>query len=163
MEFLRGALHEMNATVNITRAMLIAGAGLLSAVALGVRAQQASHATDFTTTEYCDPPHQQQIKSILSGAEAQPQPGGLLIIKQLKLRTFYPDGSLKIVVTAPECIYDTMGGTASSGGPLQLQNGDGTFRVAGEGFLWRQTNQFLTISNQVHTRIENGAKTNIKP
>ena len=98
--------------------------------------------TDFTTTEYYEPPHQQQVKSILSGAEAQPQPGGLLIIKQLKLRTFYPDGQPDMIVTAPECIYDTMSGTASSAGPLHLQNGDGKFMVEGEGFLWRQT-QFL--------------------
>jgi len=153
----------MSAAANITRAWLLAGAAGLSAIALGVRAQQSGHATEFTTTEYFEPPHQQRIKYILSGAEAQPQPGGLLIIKQLQLKTFDPDGKLNIIVTAPECIYDTMGGTASSGGPLQLQNGDGTFRVAGEGFLWRQSNQFLTISNQVRTRIENGMKTNIKP
>jgi len=153
----------MSAAANITRAWLLAGAAGLSAIALGVRAQQSGHATEFTTTEYWDAPHQQQIKTILSGAEAQPQPGGLLIIKQLKLRTFDLDGSLKIIVTAPECIYDTMGGTASSGGPLQLQNGDGTFRVEGEGFLWRQTNSLLTISNQVRTRIETGAKPTIKP
>jgi hypothetical protein len=153
----------MNAAANITRAALIAGGALLSAVVLGVRAQQTGHATDFTTTQYWETPHQQQIKSILSGAEAQPQPGGLLIIKQLQLRTFDLDGNLKIIVTAPECVYDTLGATASSGGPLQLQNGDGTFRVAGEGFLWRQTNSLLTISNQVRTRIEAGAKTNLKP
>jgi hypothetical protein len=153
----------MNAAVNITRAALIAGTVLLSAIALAVRAQQTGHATDFTTTEYFPAPNQQQVKSVLSGAEAQPQSGGLLIIKQLQLKTFDLDGKLNIIVTAPECIYDTMAGTASSGGPLQLQNGDGTFRVEGEGFLWRQTNQFLTISNQVRTRIETGAKTNIKP
>jgi hypothetical protein len=46
---------------------------------------------------------------------------------------------------------------------LRLENGDGKFQVAGEGFLWRQTNSFLTISNQVLTRIENGAKANIIP
>ncbi|MGO8838956.1 MAG: hypothetical protein ACLQAH_12400 [Limisphaerales bacterium] len=139
-----------------------AGAALALAAALGVRAQPTGHATDFTTTEYYEPPHQQQVKSILSGAEAQPQPGGLLIIKQLKLRTFGLDGTPEKVVTAPECIYDTQGATASSAGPLQLQNVDGTFRVEGEGFLWRQTNSFLTISNNVRTWIEKDAKTNFK-
>jgi hypothetical protein len=142
---------------------LAAGAALSLAVVLGVRAQHSGRATDFTTTEYYEPPHQQQIKSVLSGAEALPQSGGLLIIKQLKLRTFDLDGKLEMIVTAPECIYDTMGGTARSAGPLQLQNGDGKFHVEGEGFLWRQTNFFLTISNKVHTVIENGAKMNIKP
>jgi hypothetical protein len=165
MGFVRGALREMKAKANITQASLAAGAGLLFAVALGVRAQQngVQHANNFTTTEYYEPPHQQQIKSILSGAEALPQPGGLLIIKQLKLRTFDPDGKPEMVVTAPECIYDTLGGTARSAGPLQLQTGDGKFHVEGEGFLWRQTNSFLTISNNVRTVIENGATMNTKP
>jgi len=153
----------MNTAANLTRTLLMVVAAGLSAIALGLRAQQSGHATDFTTTYYFEPPHQQQIKSILSGAEAQPQSGGLLVIKQLKLRTFDLNGRLNKIVTAPECIYDTMSGTASSGGPLHLQNGDGTFSVEGEGFLWRQTNSLLTISNQVLTRIEAGAKTNIKP
>lgn len=145
--------------------LLAAGAGLLFAVAPGIRAQQngVQHANDFTSTEYYGPTNQQQIKSIVSGAEALPQPGGLLIIKQLKLRTFYPDGKPEIIVTAPECLYDTMSGTASSTGPLHLQTGDGKFRVEGEGFLWRQTNSFLIISNNVRTVIENGAITNTKP
>ena len=155
----------MNAKVNITRAWLAAGAGLLFAVAPGVRAQQngVQHANNFTTTEYYEPPHQQQIKSILSGAEALPQPGGLLIIKQLKLEMFNPDGKLEWVVNAPECVYDTFKGVANSPGHLQVRTGDGKFRVEGEGFLWRQSDSFLTISNNVRTVIENGAIMNTKP
>ena len=67
---------------------------IVFAAAPGVRAQPngVQHANDFTSTEYFEPPHQQQIKSILSGAEALPQPGGLLIIKQLKLEMFSLDG-----------------------------------------------------------------------
>ena len=148
----------MNTRAVMIRFWLAAGVVWLAAVVSILRAQQSGHATDFTTTEYYEPPRQQQVKSILSGAEALPQTGGVLIIKQLKLRTFDPDGKSQIIVTAPECIYDTQGGTARSAGPLQLENGDGKFHVEGVGFLWRQTNNFLTISNNVHTRIEGGAK-----
>jgi len=155
----------MNAKANITRASLAAGAVLLFAVAPGVRAQQngVQHANNFTTTEYYEPPHQQQIKSILSGAEALPQPGGLLIIKQLKLEMFNLDGKLEWVVNAPECVYDTFKGVANSPGHLQVRTGDGKFRVEGEGFLWRQSDSFLTISNNVRTVVENEAKMNTKP
>ena len=139
---------------------LAAGAALSLAVAPGVRAQQSGSATDFTHTEYY--PNQQQVKSILSGAEVLLRPGGRFIIKQLKLQTFDSDGKTNMVVTAPECLYDEKNGTASSAGPVQLQNGDGKYRVAGEGFLWRQTNSFLTISNNVHTVIEDRAKLNTK-
>jgi hypothetical protein len=155
----------MNAKVNITRAWLAAGAGLLFAVAPGVRAQQngVQHANNFTTTEYYEPPHQQQIKSILSGAEALPQSGGLLIIKQLKLEMFNPDGKLEWVVNAPECVYDTFKGVANSSGHLQVRTGDGKIRTEGDGFLWRQSDQFLTISNNVRTVVENAATMNTKP
>lgn len=115
------------------------------------------HASDFTSVEYYPAPNQQQIKSRLSGAEAQPLPGGLLAIKQLKLETFGTDGKSEIVVQAPECLYDQLGGTASSAGRLQVQYQDGKIRVEGEGFLWRQNDSFLTISNRISTVLQFGA------
>jgi hypothetical protein len=155
----------MNAKANIARAWLAAGAGLLFTIMSGVRAQQSGvqHASNFTSTEYYGPPNQQQIKSILSGAEALPQPGGLLIIKQLKLETFNLDGKLEWVVMAPECVYDTFKGVANSPGHLEVRTGDGKFHVEGEGFLWRQSDSFLTISNNVRTVVEHGAMLNTRP
>jgi hypothetical protein len=125
-------------------------------VAVVVRAQQtaASHASDFSSVEYFEAPHAQQMKSRLSGAEASPQADGLLLIKQIRLEEFDVDGKLEVVAEAPECVYDTMNGVASSAGHLQLQTGDGNMQIEGEGFLWRQTNQWLTISNRVQTVIE---------
>ena len=155
----------MNAKANITWAWLAAGAGLLLfAVAPGVRAQpnDVQRANNFTSTEYYGPTNHQQIKSILSGAEALPQPGGLLIIKQLKHEIFNPDGRLEWVVNAPECVYDTFKGVANSPGHLEVRSGDGKFRTEGDGFLWRQSEQFLTISNNAHSVIENGALMNTK-
>jgi len=155
----------MNVQTNIARALLAVGAGLWFAVAPGVRAQPngIQHVNNFTSTEYYGPTNQQQIKSILSGAEALPQPGGLLIIKQLKLEMFNPDGRLEWVVNAPECVYDTFKGVANSPGHLEVRTGDGKFRTEGDGFLWRQSEQLLTISNNACSVIENGATMNIKP
>jgi hypothetical protein len=68
---------------------------------------------------------------------------------------FAEDGKLEWIVTAPECVYDSVNFTANSAGPLQLQTGDGKIRVDGDGFLWRQNDSFLTISNHVQTVIEN--------
>ena len=116
------------------------------------------HASDFTSVEYYPAPNQQQMKSRLSGAEAQPLAGGLLAIKQLKLETFGPNGKPEIVVNAPECVYDQSNGTASSAGPLQVQYQEGKIRVEGEGFLWRQDDSFLTISNHVSTVVKFGSE-----
>jgi len=124
------------------------------------RAQQtpAGYATDFTSVEYYTAPNQMRMKSRLSGAEAQPMEGGLLLIKQLKLEMFATNGQPQVVVNAPECVYDSANGTANSSGKLLLQNGDGKIRIEGEGFLWRQTDEFLTISNSVRTTIESDGK-----
>jgi len=155
----------MKVPTNIARILAIAGTGLLFVTTPGIFAQQdtVSRANNFTTIEYYGGTNRLQMKSRLSGAEALPQPGGLLIIKQLKLETFYLNGNPEIVVTAPECLYDPMGGTASSAGPLHLQTGDGKFHIEGEGFLWRQTNSFLTISNKVRSAGESGATIGTKP
>lgn len=121
-----------------------------------VRAQQGGvgRANGFSSVEYFDAPDEKQMKTRLSGAEAQPLAGGLLVIKQLKLETFDPDGKPGWVVDAPDCVYDTLDGAASSPGHLELRSGDGKFRVEGDGFLWRRDDSFLTISNNVQTVIE---------
>lgn len=131
---------------------------ILIFTAMAGRAQSnvVGHASDFTSVEYYPAPNQQQMKSRLSGAEAQPLAGGLLAIKQLKLETFGPDGKSEIIVNAPECIYNQLSGTASSAGRLQVQYQEGKIRVEGEGFLWRQSDSFLTISNRVSTVLKFG-------
>lgn len=138
--------------------LLLAGAILVLAATISpAQTNLTGHASDFTSVEYYPSPNQQQIKSRLSGAEAQPLPGGLLAIKQLKLETFGPDGKSEIVVNAPECLYDQLGGTASSTGRLQVQYQEGKIRVEGEGFLWRQSDSSLTISNRISTVLEFGS------
>jgi hypothetical protein len=112
------------------------------------------HATDFTSESYFEPPHEQQVKLRLSGGEASPLPGGLLEVKKLRVETFNETGKPEVIVRAPQCTYAPLDGVASSAGQLELQTGDGRFRVAGEGFLWRQSASSLTISNRVRTVID---------
>lgn len=111
-------------------------------------------ASRFSSVEYFEAPHQQQMKTRLSGAEATPLPDGLIAITQLQIERFGEDGKLEMIVNAPNCVYDTMKGTARSPGPLKLQTGDGNYRVTGDGFLWRQSESSLTISNNVRSVIE---------
>jgi hypothetical protein len=141
-----------------------AGVILSAVVALGffaARAQQAAptgHSSDFSSVQYFEPPHQLLMKSRLSGAEAQPLAGGLLVIRQLKLETFDTNGVPGLIVKAPECVYDTVHGLANSPGHLRLETADGSSHVDGDGFLWLQANQKLYISNHVQTVIEPGPK-----
>jgi hypothetical protein len=157
MEAVRGALRGMKDQLN--NVILI----LSVLMALGyftVRAQQATtgQANNFSSVEYFEPPHQTMMRTRLSGAEAQPLAGGLLVIRQLKLETFDSNGVPGLIVKAPDCVYDTLHGVASSPGHLRLETADGSSHVEGDGFLWRQTDSFLTISNHVQTVIESTPK-----
>lgn len=128
------------------------------AFAVNGRAQEmpvGSSASDFSSVNYFEPPHQQQMKSRLSGAEVEPLSGGGLVrIKKLKIETFDVDGKPQFVASAPECIYDPLNGVANSSGELHLRTGDGQLQIDGQGFLWQQRDSFLTISNQIRTIIE---------
>jgi len=117
----------------------------------------------FTSVQYYDPPNQMQVRSRLSGAEAQPMTGGLLVVKGLKLEMFATNGEPQVIIHAPECIYNTLKHTAYSPGHLLLQNGDDKIRVEGDGFLWRQDDSFLTISNSVRTTVETAANERFAP
>ena len=115
----------------------------------------AGHATGFTTESYYEAPHEQQVKIKLSGADASPLPGGLLDVKQMRVETYTADGKPELVVRAPQCTYAPLdGGAANSAGHIKLQTADGKFQVEGDGFLWRQNDNVLTISNRVRTLID---------
>jgi hypothetical protein len=147
--------NHVTCHLSLVTPLLAAGLVLFSALPSGhAQPGGVQHVSDFTSIEYFEPPHQQQMKSRLSGAEAQPQAGGLLVIKQLKLETFTLGGKPEIVVTAPECVYDAFNHVASSPGHLQVQSGDGKFHVEGDGFLWRQNDSWLTISNNVYSVVK---------
>jgi hypothetical protein len=113
---------------------------------------------DFRVPEYYDPPHETRIKTLLEGAEAQPESGGRVLIRNLKLQTFDVDGRDQLLVEAPHCVFDTAQRAVHSPGRLQARTADGKFYLEGEGFLWQQTNSNLIISNRVHTVISSVPK-----
>jgi hypothetical protein len=129
---------------------------LLSLALINAGAQQfplAGSMSDFSSSQYFEPPYQQQVKSRISGAEAQQITEELWLIKQVKIEKFDATGKLQVVAEAPECVYDHINGVANSPGELHIRSGNGQWRINGEGFLWRQNDSWLTISNQVHTVI----------
>ena len=152
----------MKNAVSKTVSVLAAFALLALAVVVS-RAQQntTGRANNFTSVEYQDPPHQMTMKSRLSGAEASPMAGGLLVIKNLSLEFFDTNGVKQVTIKAPHCIYDTQKAEANSAGHLWMETGDGTSHCEGDGFLWRQSNSLLTISNNVRTVLNSETKTGL--
>ena len=134
------------------------GVVLFAALLLACVAQQfpLGQFRDFSLPEYYDAPHETQMKSLLQGEEAVPKAEGKILIKKLKLQTFREDGGGEFVMQADDCLYDTDRRTAESPGPLVMKTADGRFSTQGEGFLWRENDSVLIISNRVHTVIRAG-------
>lgn len=108
----------------------------------------------FAPGGYYPPPHQKQLRSLLTGASAEQQPGGVSLIKEGKFETFLENGQGETVVEAPLCFYEEKGDhSLHSPGTLRVQTADGKFSITGEGFRYVQTNSSLFISNRAHTII----------
>jgi lipopolysaccharide export system protein LptA len=129
---------------------------LLAAAPTSPRAQpaQIGVGSNFNLTDYYPFPNQRQMKFKLTGTEARPLPGEKVLLKNMKLQSFRPNGVREIVIEAPECLYDRPTRQAGSPGPLQVQSGDGRFQIAGDGFAWRQDTKSLIISNQIRSTIQ---------
>jgi lipopolysaccharide export system protein LptA len=131
-------------------ALVVLALGLALFPLLG-HAQPIGTVLGFKIPEYYPPPHDTQMKSMLEGARAERQPDGRYLVTEAKWRTFRVTGEGELAVAAPQCFYDQSQRTVSSAGPLHVQTGDGKFSIEGEGFLYRQTNSTLVVSNRVHT------------
>src|ERR1039458_9384946 len=115
------------------------------------QAQPLLKVRGFKVPEYYPPPDDTQMKSMLEGAQADGQPDGRYLITEAKWRTFGLTGEGELNAKAPQCFYDQRKRTVSSAGPLHMETVDGKFSIDGEGFLYRQTNSTLLVSNRVHT------------
>lgn len=149
----------MNSSAAKFRLLAVATALALAPALL--RAQQSpvqklptGHGRDFTMESYFEPPHERQVKMRMTGAEVTSLPGSLQDVHRMRIDSFRATGELEVTVRAPQCTFAPFDGVANSAGRLELQTGDGRFRMEGEGFLWRQNDQFLTVSNRVRTVIE---------
>ena len=120
--------------------------------------------SNYAVPENFPPPHETQMKSLLEGDEAELQSGShQVLIRRVKWQLFNENGTNQLIVRAPQCFYDYTQKTVYSDGHLEAQSGDGRFFFEGEGFLLHMTNQTLTLSNRVHTIINNARPAAPKP
>lgn len=152
-----GKIFVQIAAIFGARALM--GFVLVYFAAMNSRAQEfpiAGVMSDPRFEQYFEQPYQQQIKSRISGTEAQEVSDNVWLIKQARIEKFDTDGKLQMVAEAPECLYDRGNAVAQSPGKLHIRSGNGQMQIDidGEGFLWRQNDSSLTISNEVQTVIE---------
>jgi hypothetical protein len=145
----------------------ISALAILSAAAVTfcVQAQQVGRveASSFKVQlETYPPPHETQIKTLLQGKKADPQPGGVVIFTEPRIDRFTTNGLLELQVRSPECTFDIMKRTVSSTNMIQVEMTGGRFFTEARGYL-RMTNGTILLSNDVRTVIRTDGRTFKKP
>ena len=126
---------------------------------LAASAQQPSlgiKLSKFNVPVYYEPPNQTQLRWLLKGAQATPQTNGTMLVEEVTLEQFQPGGAREMLIETPDCRFSYATREASSARPLKMLLQEGRFALEGEGFLWRQTNALLVISNRVRTTVRGG-------
>lgn len=111
---------------------------------------------DFVWPDYYPPPHETQLRFRLRAAEATPSEGSWVQVRQVTLARFSPQGQTELFVQAERCLFHTGTQEARSEGPLELRLQGDRMTLEGVGFLWRQTNGWLVVSNRVRTHLRGG-------
>ena len=111
---------------------------------------------DFVWPEYHPPPHEKQLRFRLQAAEAEPGEGAWVRAREVVAERFTTDGGVEFQVRAPRCEFHTATQEARSDGPLEVRLQSDRLVLEGRGFLWRQTNACLVVSNQVRTLLRGG-------
>jgi lipopolysaccharide export system protein LptA len=112
----------------------------------------------FKVAEPYGPPYETRTKSILEGGKGLPLGRSITLLSDgVTLRTFSVTNTPQIKVDCRECFYNSTNREVNSAGPIHMQTADGKFQIEGTGFLWRQTNSSLFISNNVHTLIQSSS------
>jgi hypothetical protein len=120
---------------------------------VGGLAAQGGTAGAFRVPEYYDKPNSGKLRSLLTGTVPALQPDGTLRLATVRLMTFDLDGTTNLVFTGTNCLLDAKNRIVYSADRLEMRTGDERLYVSGTGFLFRQTNSQIIISNQVHTII----------
>jgi lipopolysaccharide export system protein LptA len=155
MNFQRSKLNPLRST-QLCGARWLAGA-LLLLIGVGSGLGQANLpgvVTGYNATRYYPAPNFRQMEMKLTGAEAMQLPGAAKQFRIIKpvFVSFEPTGATQVTIETPECIFDETDSKArrvSSTETLAMRTGDGRFSIVGKGFLWRQEEKILIISNDV--------------
>jgi lipopolysaccharide export system protein LptA len=113
----------------------------------------------YTVTQYHPAPNFKQLQMKLTGTEAVPLdgPGQRYQVTRPHFQSFQTNGALQVTIETPQCIYDgsdAKARTVSSADKLSMRSGQGDFSIEGKGFLWRQNEKILVISNDVRALVQ---------
>ncbi len=77
----------------------------------------------------------------------------VLRIRDFQVETFRADETPELIGKAPECVLNLTTKSATSSGPIRIEQVGGRFTHAGTGFAWDHENGRLEISNRVRSTV----------
>lgn len=137
-------------SASLRRLRILVGLCLASHLA----AQTGEVYKGFKLLDYYKPSN--KLKSQITGATAEVQGNGLVLVKKVRIQDYLEDGTTNLTATARECIVDPKSGSAYSPAQLEVETARGQLTLQGRGFFYERTNFNLTLSNQVETTIYRG-------
>lgn len=108
--------------------------------------------------EYYAAPHDNQIKTMLIGARARIEPGGKILMNDIRVEMFDEKGALNATAEAPECTFYSDTRFLCSTGHVKVVRLELQDSIEGDGFSYQQTNSLMFISNNVVTLAHNVQK-----
>jgi hypothetical protein len=92
-----------------------------------------------------------RLDALVTGKGARTLPAGQVQLTEFRRESYTDEGRTNLIIVATNCVFDPASRSARSSDGLRVQSGDGQLSIEGIGFIWRQTNLTLTISNSVRT------------
>src|SRR6476469_6990836 len=92
---------ERRLRIGLSLALFLAAGSINAAQVL----QQVT-ATNPKYPEFYEAPFQSQLKSLLQGSKAETLPDSRVQIYDAKVQDFETNGQTKLLIEAPQCIYD---------------------------------------------------------
>ena len=130
----------------------------LCLAALG-QANSPGSSRGVTTIPEYDRLDPNKIRAVIRLRGATAKLTGQVPVEEFHREVYSTDGRTNLLISATNCVFDVRNHAAFSSDRVRVVSGDGRLIIEGLGFIWRQTNNTLVISNQVHTRVSGGTLT----
>ncbi len=120
-----------------------------SILVVGAQTSGSAVATKFSLPIY----KTNRLESLLTGASGVVQSNGMVLLTQPRVRIYADDGGTNLEIASATCVFNNRTKVATGSSPIHVESGDGRLKVDGQSFWWWQTNNNLTVSNQVRAHI----------
>ena len=134
---------------------------LLTCLCLTTLGQSSSPGSSkgVTTIPEYDGVDPNKVRAVIRIRGATAKLTGQVPVEEFHREVYSLDGRTNLLISATNCVFDMRNHAAFSSDRVRVVSGDGRLLIEGLGFIWRQTNNTLVISNQVHTRLMGGTLT----